>query len=336
MSYRRRMSGPNPFASGRVALVSSIFSSLLVAIVAAPAAPPLRASPPEASLFPRELTDWVPYEKNPIFAGTGGETWDREIRERGFILREGDTWKLWYTGYDSRKSETKFLGYATSPDGIRWTRYPKNPIFDAVWTEDVFVVKHGGAYQMFAEGRDDIAHRLTSADGIHWQEKGSLDIRRKSGERLSPGPYGTPTVWIEGGTFYLFYEREDKGIWLATSKDMGVWTNVQDDPVIPLGPEAYDRQQVALNQVVRDQGRYYGVYHANADPQGNAPWTTCLAASDDLVHWTKYAGNPVIRTDDSSGILVDDGERLRLYTMHPAVKLWLPRGSRAADLGAAR
>jgi len=24
---------------------------------------------------------------------------------------------------------------------------------------------------------------------------------------------------------------------------------------------------------------------------------------------------------------VDDGERLRLYTMHPQVKLWLPRGS---------
>ena len=35
----------------------------------------------------------------------------------------------------------------------------------------------------------------------------------------------------------------------------------------------------------------------------------------------------MIRSDDSSGILVDDGERLRLYTMHPVVKLWLPRGS---------
>ena len=30
-----------------------------------------------------------------------------------------------------------------------------------------------------------------------------------------------------------------------------------------------------------------------------------------LVHWKKYPGNPVIRSDDSSGILVDDGKRLR-------------------------
>ncbi len=302
---------------------------LLAAIAAFSAVRPGKAAPPDASRFPKELVDWVPYDKNPLFAGTGGETWDREIRERGFILREGDAWKLWYTGYDSRKSETKSLGYATSPDGLVWTRYPRNPVFSGVWTEDVFVVKHGGIYQMFAEGVNDVAHRLTSPDGIRWEEKGSLDIRRKSGEPISPGPYGTPTVWIEDGTFYLFYEREDKGIWLATSKDMGVWTNVQDEPVIVLGPEAYDRHAVALNQVVRYKGRYYGVYHANADPEGKAPWTTCLAASDDLVHWAKYAGNPVIRSDDSSGILVDDGQRLRLYTMHPAVKLWLPRGTPA-------
>jgi hypothetical protein len=321
------MSGPNTLTRGRRALLASL--PLLAGMAALPAASSGKAAPPDASIFPRELVDWVPYGKNPLFAGTGGETWDREIRERGFVLREGDTWKLWYTGYDSRKSETKSFGYATSKDGLAWTRYPKNPVFDGVWTEDVFVVEHGGVYQMFAEGVNDVAHRLTSPDGIHWAEQGRLDIRRRSGEPISPGPYGTPTVWIEGGTLYLFYERDDKGIWLATSKDMGVWTNVQDEPVIALGPDAYDRQAVALDQVVRYEGRYYGVYHANGDAEWKGPWTTCLAASDDLVHWTKYAGNPVVRSDDSSGILVDDGRRLRLYTMHPAVKLWLPRGTPA-------
>ena len=39
--------------------------------------------------------------------------------------------------------------------------------------------------------------------------------------------------------------RGDLGIWLATSEDMKVWTNVQDDPVIRLGPEEYDKEQVA-------------------------------------------------------------------------------------------
>ncbi len=301
-------------------------AALLLASAAAVAAFAPPPAEPTVPAFPRELVDWVPHDGNPLFAGTGRNTWDREIRERGFILREGNTWRLWYTGYDSSRGGTKSLGYATSPDGLVWTRYPGNPVFDGVWTEDVFVLKHEGVYHMFAEGLNDVAHRLTSPDGVHWEERGRLDIRRRSGEPISEGAYGTPTVWIEGGTWHLFYEREDKGVWLATSKDLQVWTNVRDEPVIALGPETYDRHAVALNQVVRYRGRYYGVYHANADPEWKGPWTTCLAASDDLVRWEKYPGNPVIRSDDSSGILVDDGQRLRLYTMHPAVKLWLPRG----------
>ena len=124
MRYLRGMSRPNALARGRLALLASL--PLLVA-VALTAAPRQQAARPDAPAFPRELVDWVPYEGNPLFAGTGQATWDREIRERGFILREGDLWRLWYTGYDSTRSETKSLGYATSPDGLVWTRYPEEP-----------------------------------------------------------------------------------------------------------------------------------------------------------------------------------------------------------------
>ena len=61
-----------------------------------------------------------------------------------------------------------------------------------------------------AEGLHDIAHMLTSKDRVTWEEQGSLDIRLTSGKPLSPGPYGTPTVWVEGPTWYLFYERRDE------------------------------------------------------------------------------------------------------------------------------
>jgi sucrose-6-phosphate hydrolase SacC (GH32 family) len=305
-------------------------SNAVVLLVLTVAIAASRSTDAEGPRFPPELVDWVPHAGDPLFAGTGQATWDREIRERGFILRDGGTWRLWYTGYDSKRGGRKSLGYATSADGVRWTRHPGNPVFDGVWTEDVFVVKHDGLFQMFAEGVDDVAHRLTSRDGVRWEEQGPLDVRTRSGEPISKGAYGTPSVWIEDGVLHLFYERDDKGVWLATSKDLKVWRNVQDEPVIALGPAEYDRYAVALNQVVRHEGRYYGVYHANADPEWKGPWTTCLAASDDLVHWEKYPGNPVIRSDDSSGILVEDGRRpFRLYTMHPAVRLWLPRRSPA-------
>jgi hypothetical protein len=131
-------------------------------------------------------------------------------------------------------------------------------------------------------------------------------------------------LWIEGEDWYLFYERGDRGVWLAKSRDRKVWTNVQDEPVLARGPHTYDQHAVALNQVIHYRGRYYAVYHANADPKWRGPWTTCIAASKDLVHWKKYEGNPIIRENFSSGQLVHDGRQYRLYTMHPDVRVFFP------------
>ena len=55
-------------------------------------------------------------------------------------------------------------------------------------------------------------------------------------------------------------------------------------------------------------------------------WSTNVATSADLIHWEKYAGNPLLPVEQnrSSGIVVRDGDKFRLYTMHPAVHLHLP------------
>ena len=248
------------------------------------------------------------------------------IRERGYILCEEGAYHMWFTGYNTDRIDTHYLGYATSPDGFTWTRYPDNPVFDNIWTEDMFVIRHDGTYYMFAEGRSDIPHMLTSTDRIHWKQEGGLDIRYTNGEPLAPGPYGTPTVWIEGETWHLFYERGDEGVWLATSEDRKVWTNIQDEPVISMGPDFYDSQAVAVNQIVKYKGRYYAYYHACAHRPWR-DWTTNVAVSSDLIHWKKYPGNPIVTGDKSSGILVHDGSRYRLYTMHPDVRVYFPKES---------
>jgi len=270
--------------------------------------------------FPVELVDFATYEKNPVFTGSGTNTWDQLIRERGCILKEDGAYHMWYTGYSKKdgKDSESHLGYATSPDGLKWTRYKDNPIYDSCMVEDMCIIKSKGTYYMFAEGRRDIAHLLTSVDRIHWKEQGSLDIRYKNGKPLSKGPYGTPSVWLENDRWYLFYERDDLGIWLATSTDLKVWTNLQDEPVIKMGPESYDKYAIAVDQIIKYKGSYYAYYHASEFKDWHE-WTSCVAKSDDLVHWLKYSKNPVLRENKSSPIVIYDGAAYRLYTMHSKV-----------------
>lgn len=286
-----------------------------------------------AHLPPSALVDFVPHDHNPVFEARGPGHWDERIRERGWILREDGVYHLWFTGYSPSQGGAMKLGYATSPDGFTWTRHPENPIYTERWVEDMMVVNHQGRYYMFAEGENDEAHLLTSTDRIHWTSQGTLDIRMVNGDPLSPGPFGTPTAFYEDGTWRLFYERNDEAVWLATSKDLKTWTNVQDEPVIERGPEPYDRTMIALNQVVKYKGSYYAYYHATCPENGPDRWTMCLATSPDLIHWEKYAGNPILGPDYSSGILVHDGTQLRMYCMHRAVSVFFPKGKPEASEG---
>jgi predicted GH43/DUF377 family glycosyl hydrolase len=190
----------------------------------------------------------------------------------------------------------------------------------------MMIVKQNGTYYMFAEGLNDRAQLLSSQDGVHWQEMGPLDVRYTSGRPLNDGPYGTPTAWWEDGSWYLFYERGDRGVWLARSHDMGIWTNVQDEPVLKPGQGSHDQDMIALNQIIKWNGRYYAYYHGSG-PGDPRRWTTNVAVSNDLVQWRKYPANPLFpaSADKSSGIVVHDGNQFRLYTMHGQVHVHFPK-----------
>lgn len=278
-----------------------------------------------AENFPVSLVQFSASPNNPVFEGTNEETWDKNLRERGYILYENDLYKMWYTGYNDSISDRRYLGYATSQDGVNWKRYSERPILSEVWTEDMHVVKYNDMYYMLAEGKGDVAHLLTSPDGLSWTSLGDINILKVNGEPISEGPYGTPTVWIEDDKKYLFYERDDLGIWLATSEDFKTWTNVQDEPVLKMGPEKYDSGAVAANQIIKHDGKYYMYYHGSSNPDWMNPgvvalWTSNVAMSTDLVNWIKYPNNPIVEGDHSSPVIVFDGIQYNLFTMHD--KVW--------------
>ncbi|NQV26490.1 MAG: glycosylase [Rhodopirellula sp.] len=250
-----------------------------------------------------------------------------KIRERGWIMFDRHAsagtpaWRMWYTGYDGTREGQKKLGLATSHDGLQWTAHPENPIYDDVWVEDFMIVPHNGTLYMFAEGKADQAQLLTSTDGIVWKRIGELDVRMANGKPIEPGPYGTPTAHFENGVWYLFYERQDKGIWLATSHDLQVWTNVSDDPVMVPGPDEFDLDLIAMNQVFKYKGRYYASIHGSK--AGSKLWASGIAVSNDLRNWQKYPGNPLrpISENKSSGLFIHDGKQFRFYTMHDQVQV---------------
>ena len=216
--------------------------------------------------------------------------------------------------------------WATRPraTALHWTRDPQNPIFTGSWVEDMCVVKQDGTFQMFAEGKNDIAHRLTSTDGLHWTDQGSLDIRKTDGTPIGPGPYGTPAAWFENGTWYLFYERGDQGVWLATSTDLKVWTNVKDDPVLAMGPEPYDRGGRGA-EPGRQARRRSTTPSTTPTPSG--PGRTGPPTSPARATWSTGRNTPATRSSRTtarapSSSTTPEGDRL--YTMHPDVKVFEP------------
>jgi hypothetical protein len=279
--------------------------------------------------IPSELREFVAWGGNPIFGPEGAGTWDRHLQERGFILHEEGLWKLWYTAHaedhDGCVGDNRCkLGYALSPDGIRWTRWSPNPIYDEHHIEDAMVWHEGDTYYLYSEGADDFARSMHSPDGLQWQWEGTLDIRYSDGTPLTPGPFGTPTIWHEDGDWYLFYERLDDGVWLARSSDRRTWINVQDDPVLLTGPSYWDSIEIEVLQVLKYQGRYFAYY----DGRGTEPvWSSGVAVSSDLIHWEKYP-DPLFPPPENktTPIVVPDGERcFRLYNMHPLVQLHFSR-----------
>jgi hypothetical protein len=114
----------------------------LLALVVALAA--CQGSSAAENEFPDELVSFVPYRANPVFEAGGPGQWDARIRERGWIIKERDRWRLWYTGYDGTREGRKLLGLATSTDGLVWTRNQSNPLFPISKNKSSGILVHDG------------------------------------------------------------------------------------------------------------------------------------------------------------------------------------------------
>ncbi len=186
-------------------------------------------------------TSWAKSAANPVLSGTPG-SWDEFAGERApFVIKEGGVFKMWYESGEPRQ-----LGYATSPDGVNWTKYPGNPILspgpDGFDQEVVGhgAVLHEGVYKLWYHAMGDegpIIAYATSPDGVSWTKQGPV-LHPQGGGWDEFAVWG-PSVLRYNGLYWMWYggagPQGPPAIGVATSFDGINWTRTGTAPVISEG-----------------------------------------------------------------------------------------------------
>ena len=146
-------------------------------------------------------------------------------------------YKMWYSG--GEQNEPNAIGYATSPDGLTWTKYSTNPIFVPdprnPWEQHKVtacqVIRRDGWYLMFYIGFRDEEHAqigvARSRDGIHnWQRHPENPIIRPGENRWDHDACYKPYAIFDGARWLLWYNGrhgglEQIGVVLHPGADLG-------------------------------------------------------------------------------------------------------------------
>lgn len=193
---------------------------------------------------------WVKYSGNPVLKEGAAGSWDETQVYNPTVVKDGSTFKMWFTGYSTGAKYAR-IGYATSPDGITWTKHPTY-VLDAgtfgAWDEggvgECSVIKDGGTYKMWFAGSDSEqwwrTGYATSTDGIVWNKYSDNPILSEG----APGSWdewaaAAPAVIKDGSTYHMLYgginSSDAARIGYATSTDGKNWLKSPRNPLITEG-----------------------------------------------------------------------------------------------------
>ena len=245
---------------------------------------------------------WIRYHDPVLWKGTSG-SWDDFYVHTPTVLFDGTTFHMWYQGNDGINAR---IGYATSSDGISWTKSSSNPVLDlgpsGSWEgEDLgspTVLFDGTVYHMWYSGDDDINARegyATSTNGYTWTKSISNPVL----DLGPPGSWedyvvGASTVIFDGSMFYKWYTGRQGStykIGYATSSDSDRWKKNTANPVLDLGPSGSWDDRHLGHPTVLYNGIMYNMWYAGYD---GAVWRIGHATSQDGRTWMKSISNPVL------------------------------------------
>jgi predicted GH43/DUF377 family glycosyl hydrolase len=187
-------------------------------------------------IFYRESNDGINWTMptNPIIYP--GNNWDSKCVSPGAILKENGIYKMYYTGY-SNEYDSWNIGFATSSDGINWTKYPQPIIYgNSGWEYQIIVsavIKMNGIYYLYYSSGNMPPHKIgvaTSTDGITFTKYLANPIL------TNDKPWEVAGVWdgsviLDNGLLKMVYQNSNNtGFGIATSTDGFNWTKENTNP----------------------------------------------------------------------------------------------------------
>jgi len=158
---------------------------------------------------------WTIYGSNPVFAvDSNPVAWDKTSVRSSEVIYDADDslYKMWYWGNNDDTDPGTYgihgTGYATSPDGITWTR--QGQISDSTRLITGEVLKINGKYFMIHGVGPHIGYSM-SLDGIGWDDDPDNPVIMAATEAWNPSYIQAPSIVYDSGANLLriFYNGAD-------------------------------------------------------------------------------------------------------------------------------
>lgn len=309
-----------------------LFVALAVAAVLAPL----------AIVFSAPDIAWVKHPNNPVFPAGSKGAWDDKGVFAADVVLLGATYHMWYSARGSL-DDRPTIGYATSPDGVTWTRYGKAAVLtydkspgswerNGISAPSVLWDPIAYKWKMWYAGMEGFGEYkigyAESPDGVHWTKYDDNPVLTLGDSTLDDVSLSAPSVLYRDGLYRMWYGAKGmhNQIFYATSADGVNWGKFSASPVVALGSDIdWDNSEITAPSVIWNGSQYemwYQGYHTGTDSRyiGHA-------FSSDGVVWDKDGLNPVVglepgRWDSNSlyypSVLTSlSGQRIMYYTGDP-------------------
>ena len=157
---------------------------------------------------------WTKHPGNPVLDVGSPEAWDDEGVWAPMVIYDHNTYRMWFQGFGG---EFASIGYATSSNGVQWTKYGDNPVLPHGDISDFDYYTAGEPRICIARGRHHLFYTGTSSvfkneigyahsmDGINWMKYGNNPILKVGPMTWDNVNVAAPTVVFRDKKFYMWY-----------------------------------------------------------------------------------------------------------------------------------